>query len=60
MQFYTVIILNCLYPLEVECAESVDPIDTVNDVSPQRRHSCWEMLSLRGQQHNVLISFLRQ
>ena len=28
--------LNCLYLLEVECAESVDPIDARNDVRPQK------------------------
>ena len=28
--------LNCLYLLEVECAASVDPIGTVNDVNPQK------------------------
>ena len=28
--------LNCLYPLEIECTTSVDPVDTVNDVSPQK------------------------
>ena len=28
--------LNNLYPLEIECATSVDPVDAVNDVSPQK------------------------
>ena len=28
--------LNCLYPLEIECTASVDPVDAVNDVSPQK------------------------
>ena len=25
-----------MYPLEIECATSVDPVDAVNDVSPQK------------------------
>ena len=36
--------LNCLYQLEIECAASVDPVDVVNDVSPQKTNEDVQLL----------------
>ena len=36
--------LNCLYPLEIECGAPVDPVDAIDNDSPQKENEEAQLL----------------